>query len=609
MISGQGQTEGDGHGEQGSGSASGSRESQDQEAAAGMDDDDDLLERLVAMDPEEWAAPEMDDSIEGDEWIAQELASAEMQQGDTEEAPKRPNLRCPIAPSQEEFDDHCRRGHVQYRSWCPVCIRSRGREDPHRRGEVMKTRDGAPTICMDYKTLKKGEVPWIIVRDQRSRAIAAHKALCKGPRDKWLVERVNRDIENMGYTTVTLKGDNEPAMQQFMTAIKERRSHDTLIEGPPAVDPQANGVAEKAVQDLVGQARSLKVGLEYRTRSNLDSASAIVDWIPSHAAWLITHERVGPDGFTAIQRLTGRPCKQQLAEFGEQVWAKPLRRTSDKERPQATLDGRWLEGTWVGVHDRTGEHIVVLKTGQAIKVRTIKLKPESERWKADAISCIRATPRQPDPDGHRGQHSREGEGPGEDAGAAAAVPAQGGADIPEARVMPDMKIRRDFKVTRGLLDDLGPTPGCIGCEAAMTAGSTSRPHTRECRDRLEELMTNDPRYASRIQNRDRRHGLAPPEEAPATPRFGDDVEAQETGNVDGYAPTSAAGSRASDEDHGRDDMRPRGVGRPRESEEPNDEHARPRTNGESGEDANWVEGEREREVRLVVVELGCWKGA
>ena len=233
---------------------------------------------------------------------------------------------------------------------------------------------------MDYKTLRKGDPPWLVARDQGSRTIAAHQALCKGPRDRWLVERINRDIENMGYTAVTVKGDNEPAMQQFMTALKERRSHDTLLEGPPAVDPQANGVAEKAVQDLLDQARCLKVALEHRLRVNVDPGLPIVQWIPPHAAWLISHERVGPDGLTAVQRLTGRPCRQQLAEFGEQVWAKPLRRTKDKGSVQASLAPRWLEATWVGVHDRTGEHVVVArKTGQALKVRTIKLRPEAER--------------------------------------------------------------------------------------------------------------------------------------------------------------------------------------------------------------------------------------
>ena len=57
---------------------------------------------------------------------------------------------------------------------------------------------------MDYKTLRKQDPPWLVIRDQGSRTISAHKALCKGPRDKWLVERANRDIENLGYQRVVI---------------------------------------------------------------------------------------------------------------------------------------------------------------------------------------------------------------------------------------------------------------------------------------------------------------------------------------------------------------------------------------------------------------------
>ena len=150
-------------------------------------------------------------------------------------------------------------GHVQYRDWCPVCVQGRGREDPHRRKKELHVREGVPVVCMDYKTIQKSKPPWLVLRDQGSRWITAHQAVCKGPQDKWLVERIARDIENIGHTAITLKGDNEPAMQLFMTSVKERRQHPTFLEGPPAVDPQANGAAEKAIQDLMGEARCLNI--------------------------------------------------------------------------------------------------------------------------------------------------------------------------------------------------------------------------------------------------------------------------------------------------------------------------------------------------------------
>ena len=62
----------------------------------------------------------------------------------------------------------------------------------------------------------------------------------------------------LGHTDIILKGDGEPAFVQLMEEIERRRSHPTIIQNPPAYDPQSNGAAEKAVQDYMGQVRAGK---------------------------------------------------------------------------------------------------------------------------------------------------------------------------------------------------------------------------------------------------------------------------------------------------------------------------------------------------------------
>ena len=37
----------------------------------------------------------------------------------------------PRLPTQDEVDKHYVSGHVPYRSWCPVCVRARGRDRDH----------------------------------------------------------------------------------------------------------------------------------------------------------------------------------------------------------------------------------------------------------------------------------------------------------------------------------------------------------------------------------------------------------------------------------------------------------------------------------------------
>ena len=51
-----------------------------------------------------------------------------------EQAPAR-NVTNPKDPLPEERELHCKRGHLPYRAWCPVCVKARGRGDQHKAKE------------------------------------------------------------------------------------------------------------------------------------------------------------------------------------------------------------------------------------------------------------------------------------------------------------------------------------------------------------------------------------------------------------------------------------------------------------------------------------------
>ena len=50
---------------------------------------------------------------------------------------------------------------------------------------------------------------------------------------------------------------------------------------------------------------------------------------------------------------------------------------------------------WLGVYPRTGEHIIALESGEAIRVRTVHQLPEPDRWSVDAVLAVRALLRWP----------------------------------------------------------------------------------------------------------------------------------------------------------------------------------------------------------------------
>ena len=191
--------------------------------------------------------------------------------------------------------------HNPYRSWCPICVEAKGKEDPHRqkRNKQAEDSDDVPEFGMDYKTFGQEEeeddkATMIVGRDRGTLQTFAHLCRCKGPGDEWVVDRLVEDIESLGHTKVIVKTDGEPALVKVYESIKEKSSHPTLPKHPPAYDPQSNGAIEKVVDDVMGQIRALKIGMESRLKRKVKSDENILQWMVEHAAMLINRCQKGP---------------------------------------------------------------------------------------------------------------------------------------------------------------------------------------------------------------------------------------------------------------------------------------------------------------------------
>ena len=128
----------------------------------------------------------------------------------------------------------------------------------------------------------------------------------------------------------------------------------------------------------------------------------IVKWLVRHAAVLLTRYQVGHDGQTAWRRLTGKPLNCNVVHFGVCVMGRllALKKPSSvrkASRGKKLLAVRSLPGVWLGIYPRTGEHIVALETGEAIRVRTVHRLPEPYLWNVEALAAVRALPRKPGP--------------------------------------------------------------------------------------------------------------------------------------------------------------------------------------------------------------------
>ncbi len=244
----------------------------------------------------------------------------------------------------------------------------------------------------------------LVSKDKESGALWGNVASCKGPGDMWLVRKQVRNVELIGRANIGIKTDGEPAIVAVQNRIITLRGGKTVPRNPPAYNPESNGPIEKGVQDLNNQLRALKIALEARLGMKIKCNWPVMEWLVPHAAFVVTRYRVGHDGKSAFQRCTGRQWRRPIVEFGEQVMGKLARQRMERgtrsknSTVMRKLIARSVQGTWVGMVERTGENIIVVgATGKAVRVRTINRLPEETRWNADLVIGIKATPRRPNP--------------------------------------------------------------------------------------------------------------------------------------------------------------------------------------------------------------------
>ena len=246
----------------------------------------------------------------------------------------------------------------------------------------------------------------------------------------------------------------------------------------------------------------MKVSLEYRISAKVESHWPIMEWLSEHACTTIDRCLVGKDGRVPYQRRMGKTSKKPILEIGEQILAKPLR--SKETTKRLALRQRWALATWVGIDKKTNEHIAALDDGGlAIKVRTVMRRPASVRWSADKISKIRARPRSPNPEAadkeevlpERLSRGLDMEGDGTTL-----------LEMPETEIMIQ---RRDFKITKNILERCGYSDDCQGCEGHLLGKMVA--HSKACRSRLEDAMAKD-ELSRVLSRRDVRLGRTKPRE-------------------------------------------------------------------------------------------------
>ena len=277
----------------------------------------------------------------------------------------------PGEPTDEQVEVH-RTSHLPYRSWCETCVEGRGSGEQHRSGPG----SNVPVVACDYLIVTKRGIyrrtesveasemllKILVVKDAKSKYIGAHVVPVKGPgEDRYAAEKLRRDILWLGYSRVILRADNEPAIvavvAEALKGLKVDVVDQAASSAPPAYDSKANGSIEHAVRLVQGLLRTLKLCLERRLLHSIPADHAIMAWLVQHTAWLLTVQSRGQDGFTAYERLRGKPWSRRMACFGETCLAKLHKGDIGKEEVPK-LAARWCRAVLLGYDRDTNEYIL-----------------------------------------------------------------------------------------------------------------------------------------------------------------------------------------------------------------------------------------------------------
>ena len=136
--------------------------------------------------------------------------------------------------------------------------------------------------------------------------------------------------------------------------------------------------------------------------------------------------------------------------------------------------------------------------GPALRVRTVRTRPPSERWSAKAIEEFVATTDVPK---FRDESQRHIETERNTKGMEVGAKPDNGVTMQDKEKMKDV---RDCSITDAHLEEFGHTPGCAGCEAKRH-GAVRRMHNRTCRMRMESEIKKKRPEDPWLQRRDDRH--------------------------------------------------------------------------------------------------------
>ena len=346
-------------------------------------DDDWTTKRRATLDIEWTGSTNFEENTAyKDEFITDE---PEEQQ----EAKRAKGVPTPQQPTEQERREH-ELTHLPYRSWCPTCVQSKGRQDNHPK-QTSKT----PVIQVDlmyYKALGEKQTTSVLTAvDVETGMCMAVQLEDKTQHVQYLSVCLQQFLMECGRThailnNTVLQSDQEDFIISLLKMVATAMGSNIAVRQAPAYTSQAQGSVERFHRTLAGQVRALKLQLETNYGIKLNSKHPIMPWLVKHAAYLLNRYSIHSDGNTSYYRRWGKEHKTPICEFGETVlYMLP----TAKQMPK--MEARFYPAIWLGKDNSTNENILGI-SNKVVKARTIRRQIKPDKYNKQLMDIINSSP-------------------------------------------------------------------------------------------------------------------------------------------------------------------------------------------------------------------------
>ena len=146
--------------------------------------------------------------------------------------------------------------------------------------------------------------------------------------NNYTVGLIVQALQWLGHTRLIIKNDGEPAIQAVarkaveLAKVRLEDAEQISKETSHAYDSQSNGGTEVGIRNIRCIFRTSKLCFESRIGKFVPIDHAVIPWLMEHVCLVLNVTARGADGLTAWQRVRGRPFRQYLINFGENILLK-----------------------------------------------------------------------------------------------------------------------------------------------------------------------------------------------------------------------------------------------------------------------------------------------